>query len=182
MNQIFQAALEYPPNQRAAYLDETCLDTCLRVEVEELLAMHEQTDVFIDKPVFEVGLKVVGDEASTTQPAEQLVGKQFGTYRLVREIGEGGMGVVYEAVRADDQFRKQVALKILKRGIDTATVIHRFRNERQILASLQHPNIAQLLDGGMSDDGRPYFVLEYIEGKPIDIYCDDHKLSISERL
>lgn len=182
LNHIFQAALEYPPNQRAAYLDETCLDSALRVEVEELLIIHEQTDAFIDKPVFEVGLKVVADETAAAQPAQQLVGKQFGTYRLVREIGEGGMGVVYEAIRADDQFRKQAALKILRPGIDTATVIQRFRNERQILASLQHPNIAQLLDGGLSDDGRPYFVLEYIEGKPIDIYCDDHKLSISERL
>ncbi|MBI4751646.1 MAG: protein kinase [Acidobacteria bacterium] len=182
LNQIFQAALEYPPNQRAVYVNETCCDSSLRVEVEELLAMHEQADAFIDKPVFEAGLKVVADETAATQPAEQLVGKQFGAYRLVREIGEGGMGSVYKAVRADDQFRKEVALKILKRGIDTSTVIQRFRNERQILASLQHPNIAQLLDGGMSDDGRPYFVLEYVEGKPIDIYCDDHKLSISERL
>ncbi|MCG3159367.1 MAG: Serine/threonine-protein kinase PknD [Acidobacteria bacterium] len=111
-----------------------------------------------------------------------MIGRQIGVYKLVREIGRGGMGAVYLAVRADDQFRQRVAIKLVKRGMDTDFVIRRFRNERQILAALNHPNIARLLDGGATDDGLPYFVMEYIEGLPIHRYCDTRRLSVRERL
>src|SRR5262249_11433822 len=99
-----------------------------------------------------------------------------------REIGHGGMGVVYLAVRADDHYRKRVAIKLVQRGMDVDFVIRRFRHERQILASLDHPNIARLLDGGATPSGLPYFVMEYIEGQPIDEYCDHNRLSTVERL
>ena len=92
------------------------------------------------------------------------------------------MGVVYLAVRADDHYQKRVAIKLVQHGLYTGAILHRFRTERQILASLDHPNIARLLDGGTTTDGRPYLVMEYVEGLPIDVYCDRHKLSISERL
>ena len=101
---------------------------------------------------------------------------------MLREIGHGGMGQVYLAVRADDEYKKRVALKIVKRGMGTQNIVRRFRNERQILAGLDHPNIAKLLDGGTTEDGLPYFVMEYVEGKPITDYCDDRKLSTVERL
>src|SRR5262249_48581618 len=96
--------------------------------------------------------------------------------------GHGGMGVVYQAVRADDEYQKRVAIKLIKRGMDTEDILRRFRNERQILASLDHPNIAKLLDGGTTEDGLPFFVMEYIEGQSLTEYCDSHKLSTSERL
>ena len=105
-----------------------------------------------------------------------------GPYRIIREIGRGGMGTVYLAVRDDDQYKKQVAIKLVRRGMDTDFIVDRFRHERQILASLDHPNIARLLDGGTTEDGLPYFVMEYIEGSPINQYCDDRRLSIAERV
>ena len=103
-------------------------------------------------------------------------------YRIIREIGRGGMGAVFLAERADDQYQKQVALKLIKRGMDTDSVLRHFRNERQILAGFDHPNIARLLDGGTTDDGLPYFVMEYVEGLPIDEYCNAHALSVPARL
>src|SRR5258706_6614658 len=103
-------------------------------------------------------------------------------YRVLGEMGQGEMGTVYLAARADDAFQKLVAIKIIRRGLDTDDIIQRFRSERQILATLDHPNIARLLDGGSTDDGLPYFVMEHIEGKPIDVYCDERNLNIIERL
>ena len=107
---------------------------------------------------------------------------RLGPYRLIREIGHGGMGTVYLGVRDDDAFQKRVAIKVLKRGIDTDSVVRRFRHERQILASLEHPFIASLLDGGSTADGRPYFAMDYVEGQPIVDYCDTHRLDTSARL
>jgi tetratricopeptide (TPR) repeat protein len=101
---------------------------------------------------------------------------------VLREIGRGGMGTVYLAARADDAFQKLVAIKIIRHGLDTEDIIQRFRGERQILAKLDHPNVTRLLDGGTTEDGLPYFVMEYIEGEPIDLYCDQRKLTITERL
>ena len=111
-----------------------------------------------------------------------VIGRRIGPYQVVREIGRGGMGAVYLAVRADEQFEQRVAIKLIKRGMDTDEIIRRFRNERQILANLRHPNIATLLDGGTTDDGLPYFVMDYVEGVPVDQYCDLHRLSIRNRL
>jgi eukaryotic-like serine/threonine-protein kinase len=109
------------------------------------------------------------------------IGTQIGAYQIIRQIGAGGMGVVYLAERVD-QFRMQVALKILRRGMDSDLVVSRFRHERQILAELDHPNIARLLDGGATDDGRPYFVMEYVQGMPLTGWCEQHGLQAAERL
>jgi non-specific serine/threonine protein kinase/serine/threonine-protein kinase len=109
-------------------------------------------------------------------------GTVLGPYRVLHEIGRGGMGTVYLAVRSDDAFRKRVAVKVLKRGMDSDAIVGRFRHERQILAGLEHPYIAGLLDGGTTADGRPYFVMEYVEGQPIDAYCDLHALDTTGRL
>ena len=110
-----------------------------------------------------------------------VVERRIGAYRVLRELGHGGMGTVYLAARADDQYQKRVAVKVI-RGLDSAEVVRHFRRERQILAGLEHPNIARLFDGGTTDDGLPYFVMECVEGEPIDRFCDEHKLSIQERL
>ena len=124
------------------------------------------------------------DAPLTDSPgAEQLAtGARVGDYEVVRHLGSGGMGSVYLAVRADRRYRKEVAIKILKRGLDSEEILRRFRQERQILASLDHPNVARLLDAATSDAGQPCFVMEYVEGTRIDRYCDDRRLSIRERL
>jgi non-specific serine/threonine protein kinase/serine/threonine-protein kinase len=119
---------------------------------------------------------------SEEEQKELLQESNIGPYRIIRRIGQGGMGAVYLGARDDDQFKRQVAIKLIRRGMDSDFVLRRFRNERQILASLNHPNIAQLLDGGTTEDGRPYFVMEYIEGKPLTEYADEHRLATAERL
>jgi non-specific serine/threonine protein kinase/serine/threonine-protein kinase len=111
-----------------------------------------------------------------------IEGQRFGAYQVIREIGRGGMGAVYLAARADDQFKKRVALKILRADVNAQEVLSRFRHERQILASFDHPNIAGLLDGGSTPKGEPYFVMDYVEGTPIDQYCDSHNLTVAERI
>ena len=111
-----------------------------------------------------------------------MIGRRLGSYRIEREIGRGGMGAVYEASRADNEFNKRAAIKLVKRGMDTDFILRRFRKERQILAALDHPHIAGLLDGGTTEDGLPYFVMEFIEGQPLYSYCDNNKLNITERL
>jgi non-specific serine/threonine protein kinase/serine/threonine-protein kinase len=130
--------------------------------------------------------EILSDQITVALPAsyhvEHSLDQAVGPYRLIREIGRGGMGAVYLAERADDEFRKRVAIKIIKRGMDTDFIVRRFRNERQILASLDHANIARLLDGGTTRDGLPYFVMEYIEGVPLSLYCDEQRLSMVERL
>ena len=110
------------------------------------------------------------------------VGDRIGPYKVLRRIGRGGTGSVYLAVRDDDEFQRRVAIKLVRRGMATTDILRRFRSERQILASIDHPYIARLLDGGSTDDGVPYFVMEYIEGEPINVYCDRNQLSIEDRL
>ncbi|HEY0078086.1 MAG TPA: protein kinase, partial [Pyrinomonadaceae bacterium] len=124
----------------------------------------------------------VSSPPSDPEDPNSMTGRRIGAYQIVREVGRGGMGAVYLAERADSEFRRNVAIKLIKRGMDTDFIIRRFRNERQILAALEHPNIACLLDGGTTEDGLPYFVMEYIEGRPLYQYCDSEKLSIRERL
>ena len=111
-----------------------------------------------------------------------MIGRRIGVYRLEEEVGRGGMGAVYRAVRVDGEFDQTVAIKLIKRGMDTDLVLKRFRNERQILAKLSHPNIAFFIGGGTTSDGLPYFVMEYVDGEPLYRYCDLHRLSIRERL
>ncbi len=173
LTDLLDEALQHEPQERAAFLAQACAaNVQLRREVESLLASFDESSDFIETPA----LNLFPDETD-----EAMEGRQIGHYRIMHEIGRGGMGVVYLAERADE-YQEQVALKIVKRGMDTDFVVRRFRHERQILASLHHPNIARLLDGGTTEDGRPYFVMEYIEGEPIDEYCQHHDLSLSERL
>src|SRR5262249_28439524 len=110
------------------------------------------------------------------------IGTQFGPYRIVQLIAEGGMGSVYQAVRVDDLYRKIVAIKVVRRGLYLEQALRQFDTERQILAPLDHPNIAKLLDGGTPPDGRPYFVMDFIAGTPLDEYCDSRRLTIPERI
>src|ERR1700756_3371471 len=111
-----------------------------------------------------------------------LTGSRLGPYLVLHEMGHGGMAVVYAAVRADDEYRKRVAIKVVLPGLDSEEILRRFRSERQTLATLDHPNIVKLLDGGSTERGLPYLVMEYIEAVPIDQHCDNHSLSTTERL
>jgi serine/threonine protein kinase len=174
---ILESALELDTARRTAYLDGACADRSLRREVESLIAVHEQagTDFLSSGPV--PGF-VVEDEP----PFRLLPGKRIGVYEIAEEIAVGGMGAVYSAIRADGQYKQQVALKIVRSELGAESTAARFRNERQILASLDHPNIARILDGGTTADGLLYFVMEFIDGLPITEYCDQSKLTIDERL
>ncbi len=180
VEEIFQAALDRPPEERAGFVSEACAnDVGLKRDVEILLSQHESPWSRFEEPVY------AGPDPSPLEckeDADALIGRRLGAYRIERQVGRGGMGIVYEAARVDNEFRKRAAIKLVKRGMDTDFVLRRFRQERQILAALDHPNIALLLDGGTTDDGLPYFVMEFIEGQPLYKYCDANQLSISERL
>src|SRR5438270_5336808 len=161
---IFEQALELKANERAAFVQKSCTgDEELRREVESLLESHASAGGFIDDRSLFISEVDLNDDDGIVPP-----GQLIGPYRITREIGRGGMGTVYLAERADQQYEKQVAIKLIKRGMDTDSVLRHFRNERQILASFDHPNIARLFDGGTTGDGLPYFVMEYVEGLPIN--------------
>ncbi|MGA7924702.1 MAG: serine/threonine-protein kinase, partial [Candidatus Sulfotelmatobacter sp.] len=164
--ELFGSALAHEPAERSAFLAQACGgDETLRHEIESLLAAYE--------------------EAGTTAGSaakDSLSGRRIGPYQLMHRIGEGGMAMVYLATRADDQYRKCVAMKLILPGLHTDDLLRRFRNERQTLAALDHPNIVKLLDGGESEDRLPYLVMDYVEGRPITDYCDAHRLSTAERL
>jgi len=170
VNRIVNDCLEMDRRNREAHLAEACAsDPGLRSEVESLLASCEEAEGFME---------VSGLDS---EPSKLFAGQRVGDYELRELIGEGGMGAVYLAERISD-FDRKVAIKLVKRGMDTDSVLRRFRRERQILAGLDHLNIARLLDGGATQDGRPYLVMEYVEGSPIDEYCDQQKLSVEGRL
>lgn len=172
IKELLEACLERPADEREAWLEGACSgDAELCREVRSLAESYEASGDMLEEPALGGG-----------EETEQREGRRVGPYRIVREIGEGGMARVYLGVRADDTFRREVAIKVVKRGMDYEFILRRFRNERQILASLDHPNIARLLDGGTTDDGVPYFVMEYINGLPIDRHCDERRLTIRERL
>lgn len=168
IKEIFSEALELQEDKRSQYLMETCGDDSeLRSEVESLLASFDKSEEFIETPAFSVS-------QITKTPT------QFGNYKILKEIGQGGMGTVYLAERSDGQFDQNVAIKIVRQTFADSEIIRRFKNERQILAKLQHPNIASLLDGGITESGQPFLAMEYIEGENIADFCKD--LSIKERL
>ena len=174
---IFYPALDLPENERLDFVKEKCGDDdTLFEEIKVLIASSEQNTTFIEKPVFAVSELVVAKEK------RNLIGRQIGAYKIEKEIGRGGMGAVYLASRADKEFEKKVAVKLIKRGLDTDEIIKRFRNERQILAGLDHTNITRLIDGGATDDGLPYLVMDYVEGKPLTKYAEAKELTINERL
>ena len=169
---LFEQALDAPAAARPEFL-QTIADTGLRREVESLLQAHQAAGNFLDEPD-----RFFAIESLDTVSPGQIIER----YRIIREIGRGGMGAVFLAERADDEYKKQVALKLIKRGTDTDAVLCHFRNERQILAGFDHPNIARLFDGGTTESGLPYFVMEYVEGLPIDDYCNTRRLFVVERL
>ena len=181
LEEIFNQAVVLPPEKRKTYLDEACRgDVELRAEAENLLANDEEAEDFIEASPYVSYIEdiVEGREAEI----DAYIGRKVGAFRLVKEIGRGGMGAVFLAERDDKEFSQKVAVKLIKRGMDSEQVLRRFRNERQILAALNHPNIAKLLDGGTTEDGLPYFVMEYIEGLPITQYCDANRLTVRRRL
>jgi serine/threonine protein kinase/Tfp pilus assembly protein PilF len=171
MQALFTACLELPPEERAAYLDSAAGDAAMRHEVLSLLEAHA-----IRGPIDDMADRLGGAPAVPAAP------QRVGPYAVIQPLAHGGMGSVYLAERADGQFRHRVALKLIRRDLDTEDLRQRFLAERQIVARITHPNITRLLDGGITEEGRPYFVMEYVEGLPIDRYSDANRLTISQRL
>jgi len=177
---IFSAARRLAPDQRAAYLDQECAgDADLRQRIEELLRASEEAGAFLQGPGA-VPPKQVGTIRLILSPTEQP-GDKIGRYKLLQQIGEGGCGVVYMAEQ-EEPVKRRVALKVIKLGMDTKSVIARFEAERQALAMMDHPNIAKVFDAGATDKGRPYFVMELVRGIKITDYCDQNNLSTQARL
>lgn len=179
---ILQAALDIESSaERSAFIADACQsDDELRRAVERLLAADEDAASFIESPAwtgggrFDAAAAKDSKEAFEARPPaggdssdDEFVGKKIGAFELRRELGRGGMGAVYLAERADGEFRQRVAVKLIKRGMDTDFIVKRFRHERQILAALNHPNVARLIDGGTTAAGAPYFVMEFVEGEPL---------------
>ncbi|HYL99172.1 MAG TPA: serine/threonine-protein kinase [Blastocatellia bacterium] len=175
---LFQSCINLDLGDRASFLESQCAGMGdVRREVESLLAAHQKAGGFMAEPAVEDALRVV-DYSRPSIPT----GRRIGPYKVIDEIGVGGMGAVYLAARADEQYEKQVAIKLMKESSGKSFIVSRFLAERQILANLNHPNIARLLDGGATEDGSPYLVMEYIEGVPIDQYANDRELSTNDRL
>jgi serine/threonine-protein kinase len=172
VGRLFDAAQELAPENREAFLDGQCNgDAELKAEVESLLASLDKAESFLERPA-------AGDPGASSEGSRRRVGP----YELLEEIGHGGMGIVYRAVRRDQGFERFVAVKLVKRGMDTDFILRRFESERRILAGLDHTNVARVLDGGSTEDGLPYFVMELIEGRNILEYCREKKLETPERL
>lgn len=178
VDRLFSRALELPGHRRIDFVEKECSgDPELRNEVLALLESSESSGEYL--------LHLAARAGAPASPGEQLgrlAGKKLGAWRLVELIGRGGMGAVYLAERDDEQFRMRAALKILPLGVSSDDQRRRFLSERQILARLNHPSIARILDGGVTEDGTPFYVMEHVEGVPIDRYCDQHRLPIEERL
>jgi len=176
IKEIFNAAVELSPAEGEAFLqNQNGTSREILAEVRALLAAEKENH-------FEKPLGNLSHLWQDEPPAEDFVGRKIGSYKITREIGRGGMGVVFEAVRETPDFSQTVALKVLKKGMDSDTMLRRFRQERQILASLEHPNIARLLDGGTTEEGLSFLAMEFVEGEPLDEYCEKKNLSVNERL
>lgn len=177
LQRLFEAVQGLSEADRAAYLARECADdAALRDEVQTLVRAGGQVDETIQNVISQAA------RAITDPPATGGLGRQIGPYKLIRELGRGGMGRVYLAERADHAFRLEVAIKIVSAELSTPDTIRRFRSERQILADFDHPNIARLLDGGTTEWGEPYLVMEYARGEPIDVYCDNNRLTVEQRV
>ncbi len=176
--ELFYAAAELPEDERKAFLVRACAgDLAWALEVERLLGAEADADRRIEGVIASTIQLVAQDKPATTSGLARV-----GNYKILRELGRGGMSTVYLAERADEHYRKLVAIKVVKRGMDTGEILRRLRQERQILAQLEHPHISRLLDGGNTEDGRPYFVMEYVDGEPIDQYCRRLRVSVEGRL
>lgn len=179
---IFDEAVEAPAPARAALLEKLCAgDAEVRREVEVLLAADAAAAGF-DRGVDSARNLAAAEWAQGDESESVQAGERIGPWQVLRELGRGGMGVVWLAERADGQFEQRAALKLIKRGMDSEAVIARFLRERQILARLEHPHIARLLDGGIATDGRPYFAMEYIDGQPLLRYCAEQSIKLEERI
>src|SRR5690349_8188271 len=177
-DRLFDQALELPPAERPDWLARACgANVALRAQVEALLRADASAGRFLGLGAVRCAAPLM--DGPDTAPADGL---RIGPYRVVRELARGGMGVVYLAERADGQFEQQVALKLIKRGMDSDEIHRRFLAERQILAQLSHPHIARLLDGGVTDGGQPWFAIEYVDGAPITAHCAAHRLATDDRL
>lgn len=192
IEELFIAVADLSPTEQKTVLDRECYgDDQLRAEVDKLLAGDKNAGAFIETPIWTDSLfnnthskQEFSSETETRSETDvnHLVGTRIGAFIIVKEIGRGGMGTVYLAERDDLEFKQKTAIKIIKRGMDSDFIIRRFKHERQILASFEHPNIARLLDGGTTPDGVPYFVMEYIEGETLYNYCDKHCLDLAARI
>jgi serine/threonine protein kinase len=173
VKELFNQAVDLPLNERPSFLAESCReDEEIRFELEKMLAFADEEDDRLEENAFDY----LSDDKNS------LIPEKIGVYKILREIGRGGMGVVYEAVRETRDFKQKVALKVIKRGMDTDAILSRFRHEQQILASLVHPNIARFLDGGMTADGLAFYAMEYVEGQPLDDFVEKENSGINERL
>ncbi len=179
---IFEQATELPADQRTDFLESACEgDDDVRRAVEKMLdADQAETGIFLDRPLAKASETTEFMPPTFTRPSQTP--QRLGAYRLLNKVGEGGMSSVFLAVRDDDAYQRRVVVKVIRPGMETEHVARRFRVERQILASLDHPNIARLFDGGTTDRDLPYFVMEYIDGVPIDVFCERNELSVEERL
>lgn len=185
LDEILQHVLDLPVDKRITYIiSATSDDPTLIDDVKKLLDYHDESEEVLGDSIsdFLSPLLPILEGNKPESHLELEKGTLIGNYRIEKLLGKGGMGQVYLAERFDGSFTKKAAIKCIKRGMDSEEIIKRFRYEREILASLQHANIAQLFDGGLTDDGRPYLVMEYVEGKPIDRYCDEKKLTVNDRL
>jgi eukaryotic-like serine/threonine-protein kinase len=180
LQRLLDDVLDRPPEARDAHIASlTDVDDAMRSELTRLARASAEVSGFLDRPAAEMmASHVVAPDDMTASGG----GRRIGAYRVVREIGRGGMGAVYLAERADDQFKQSVALKLLPHESRSSETVRRFIDERQILATMEHPAIARLLDGGVTDDGLPYFAMEFVDGAPIDEYCDTKRLTIDARL
>ena len=196
VKELFQTALDLDPSQRVAFLAENCHDDQIRTEVERLLRNYQEAASFFNDPALNPLWEDRTTEGSSdsraastlfttpfeTEEENPMTGRRLGAYKVVRCIGQGGMAAVFLATRADDEYQKQVAIKLVHQGLDSRELLSRFRKERQTLADLDHPNIVKLLDGGSTQEGAPFLVMDYVEGTPIDEFCDHHKLCVGDRL
>jgi eukaryotic-like serine/threonine-protein kinase len=175
VKELFSSALDRVAGEREVFLAEACAGNQeLLEQVRSLLREHER--------LAEVQPSIAEPSLSQLSSTDSMSGRRLGAYRILRRVGQGGMATVYLAVRADNQYRKTVAIKMVPAGVDNEALIRRFRNERQTLAALDHPHIVKLVDAGTTDDGLPFLVMDYVEGTRLDRYCDHHKLTINERL
>ena len=189
---LFDSAICLPAEERNSYIARRCgQNEDLRLELESLLEEHEESGEFLEQPI--ASLRPLADQFSSERPeAAELpvtevltvaaAGERIGAYYLERELGRGGMGAVFLATRADGEFQQQVAIKFIRRGWESDFAVRRFRHERQILATLDHPHIGRLLDGGSTKDGLPYFVMEYVEGRHITLFCQEEDLDTRSRI
>src|SRR5947208_3860296 len=177
IRELFEAALERDPGARLQFLEQACQgDAELLGKVQKLFEADERGHTLPDR------LGGSQEILAPFLPPLPMEGRRIGPYLIEREIGRGGMGIVYLASRADGAFRKQFAFKVVQYSLKSNELLVRFRREREILGSLDHANIARLMDAGATEEGLPYYVMEYIEGQPIDGYCDEHRLNITQRI